>query len=91
LAAELETALDETSHLVQSHGGVFEVERDGQLLFSKKASGRFPTDGEVLQILHGLNSGLPLEQAQAEAGRNAPHPPSFFDWLSKLWQKKSAV
>jgi selT/selW/selH-like putative selenoprotein len=91
LAAELESNLDETSHLVQSHGGIFEVERDGQLIFSKKTAGRFPMDGEVLQIIHGLDTGMPLEQAQIEAGRGAPHPPSFMEWLSKLWKKKSPV
>jgi selenoprotein W-related protein len=33
--------------LVESSGGVFEVSRDGTLLFSKKQLGRFPTDEEV--------------------------------------------
>jgi selenoprotein W-related protein len=34
-----------------SHGGVFEVTVDGNLVFSKKALGRFPEDGEVLGII----------------------------------------
>jgi selenoprotein W-related protein len=34
-----------------SHGGVFEVTADGRLVFSKKSLGRFPNDGEVLEIL----------------------------------------
>jgi selenoprotein W-related protein len=33
--------------LVKSSGGVFEISRDGKLLFSKKKLGRFPTDEEV--------------------------------------------
>jgi selT/selW/selH-like putative selenoprotein len=33
--------------LVKSSGGVFEIEREGHLVFSKKASGRFPSDTEV--------------------------------------------
>lgn len=33
--------------LVKSKGGAFEVFRDGQLLFSKKQLGRFPTDEEI--------------------------------------------
>jgi selenoprotein W-related protein len=33
--------------LVPSHGGRFEVSLDGKLVFSKKATGRFPEDGEV--------------------------------------------
>jgi selT/selW/selH-like putative selenoprotein len=33
--------------LVRSSGGVFEIIVDGQLKFSKKALGRFPSDAEV--------------------------------------------
>ena len=33
--------------LVASSGGVFEVTIDGELRFSKRALGRFPTDEEV--------------------------------------------
>ena len=38
-------------HLRRSGGGVFEVTVDGRLAFSKKATGRFPTDEEVLRTL----------------------------------------
>lgn len=37
--------------LIEGSGGVFEVEVDGQLVFSKKALGRFPSDDEILQKL----------------------------------------
>jgi selT/selW/selH-like putative selenoprotein len=33
--------------LHKSGGGVFEIAVDGKLAYSKKASGRFPTDAEV--------------------------------------------
>lgn len=33
--------------LVRSGGGVFEISVDGNLVFSKKATGRFPTDEEI--------------------------------------------
>ena len=33
--------------LVESSGGVFEITRDGALLFSKKQLGRFPYDTEI--------------------------------------------
>ncbi len=36
------------SELVASSGGVFEVSVDGRLVFSKRESGRFPDDGEVV-------------------------------------------
>ena len=37
--------------LVPSHGGVFEVSLDGQLVFSKKRTGRHPTVKEIKEIL----------------------------------------
>jgi len=36
--------------LVPGVGGVFEITVDGKLAFSKKATGRFPTDEEVEAI-----------------------------------------
>jgi len=33
--------------LVQGRGGVFDIRRDGQLVYSKKSSGRYPTDAEL--------------------------------------------
>lgn len=33
--------------LAKSSGGVFEIERDGVLVFSKKKLDRFPTEQEV--------------------------------------------
>jgi selenoprotein W-related protein len=33
--------------LVRSSGGVFEISRDGKLVFSKKKLDRFPTEDEV--------------------------------------------
>ena len=42
------------SHLVASGGGVFEVEVDGSLVFSKRAEDRFPDDGEVVTRIKAL-------------------------------------
>jgi len=44
--------------LIPSSGGVFEVRRDGELIFSKLKSGRFPAAGEILSLLqkHGQNT-----------------------------------
>ena len=38
-------------HLRKSGGGVFEITIDGRLAYSKKATGRFPTDEELLATL----------------------------------------
>jgi selT/selW/selH-like putative selenoprotein len=37
--------------LHKSGGGVFEITVDGRLAFSKKATGGFPTDQEVISLL----------------------------------------
>ena len=37
--------------IVPSGGGVFEVTRDGELLFSKKQTGRFPEWEEIRSAL----------------------------------------
>jgi selT/selW/selH-like putative selenoprotein len=36
-----------TVQLIESGGGVFEVRKDGKLIFSKKAVGRFPSEKEI--------------------------------------------
>jgi selenoprotein W-related protein len=42
--------------LIDSGGGVFEVVADGNLIFSKKALGRFPEDEEVFKEIRSLQS-----------------------------------
>jgi len=46
-AARLQQAAGAEVELVKGTGGVFEVRVDGALKFSKKATGRFPTDAEL--------------------------------------------
>ncbi len=78
MAAEIEDKLDESSKLFQSSGGVFEIEYKGQLIFSKKATGRFLEDGEVLRVVANLEQGMSLQDAQSEAAKGIPQLPSFF-------------
>jgi len=47
LAADIEAQFGLQPTLIKSRGGVFEVSLDGELLFSKKEAGRFPTSAEV--------------------------------------------
>jgi len=51
LAAILDKEFDVSSELVASGGGVFEVTIDGQTIFSKRSLGRFPDDGEVIELI----------------------------------------
>jgi selenoprotein W-related protein len=47
LAAEIKKKYNVDAELIPSSGGVFEVVNDGQLIFSKKALGRFPEPEEI--------------------------------------------
>jgi selenoprotein W-related protein len=67
LAADLEKTFGSSVQIIESSGGVFEVERDGVLLYSKKALGRFPEEGEVLGITRALEKGQSLPEAQKTA------------------------
>jgi len=39
------------TELIESSGGVFEVECDGKTVFSKKKLGRFPEKGEIERVM----------------------------------------
>jgi selT/selW/selH-like putative selenoprotein len=51
LAAAIEKELGIKAEYIKSGGGVFEVEADGQLIFSKKKEYRFPEDREIIEKL----------------------------------------
>ncbi|MCW5823212.1 MAG: Rdx family protein [Cyanobacteria bacterium TGS_CYA1] len=53
MAADLRQKFGIDSELVQSSGGVFEVEFNDKLLFSKHSLGRFPGDTEVQDLIRG--------------------------------------
>jgi selenoprotein W-related protein len=43
--------------LIQSSGGVFEVEVDGRIAFSKKSAKRHAEPGEVVRLVKQTTSG----------------------------------
>ncbi len=43
--------MDLKAELLPGEAGVFDVERDGALIFSKTETGRFPDDEEILALL----------------------------------------
>jgi selenoprotein W-related protein len=56
LAAEIRKAYPQAEVvLIESAGGVFEVEVDGRRVFSKKGAARHPAPGEVLQLIKQLH------------------------------------
>ncbi len=42
---------DVNVQLIKSDGGVFEVMQSDKLIFSKKQTGRFPEDSEIINAL----------------------------------------
>ena len=51
LAEAVEAEFGITPDLIKSGGGVFEIEVDGDLVFSKKTQFRFPEHQEIIDIL----------------------------------------
>ncbi len=52
MKAELEQRYPDIQvELIESKGGVFEVKKDGKLIFSKKELGRFPEHEEIFAKL----------------------------------------
>ncbi len=51
LVAKIKEDMDITEKLIPSSGGVFEVKANGKLIFSKRQSGRFPENEEIVEIL----------------------------------------
>jgi len=52
----LHQSLGVEPELIAGRGGVFEVAVDGRTVFSKKEAGRFPEDGEVLDLIRSATS-----------------------------------
>ena len=82
----MESELKADCQIQPAEGGVFEVEDKGVLIFSKKATGRMPEDGEVRKIIKGLADGLSLEEAQSLAG---PPASAILEWIFGLFRAPS--
>jgi len=52
LAEQLRSRYDDIEvELIKSSGGVFEIHREGELIFSKLQIGRFPENAEIFDVL----------------------------------------
>jgi predicted Rdx family selenoprotein len=51
---------------VRLSDGVFEIYRDEELIFSKRASGKFPAQNEIVTLVKALEAGRTLDEARAE-------------------------
>lgn len=50
-AAEIMGEYRVQAEMIRGSGGVFEVTLDGETVFSKKAVGRFPVEGEICDLV----------------------------------------
>jgi selenoprotein W-related protein len=51
VAAEIAAEFRSQPELIKGAGGIFTVTADGALVYDKKATGRFPDEGEITGIL----------------------------------------
>jgi len=51
LAESIDRKYGVKAKLIESGGGAFEVRKDGKLVFSKKATGRFPDNKELFKAI----------------------------------------
>lgn len=51
MAADIKAATGIDAELIRGGGGIFDVTVDGERIFSKHATGRFPASEEILRQL----------------------------------------
>jgi len=51
VSAEVRDVVGVEATLIVGSGGIFDVKRDGVLIFSKHKLGRFPNEGEIADLL----------------------------------------
>ncbi len=51
MAARIKQATGSEPELIRGGDGIFDVVRDGELLFSKHEAGRFPEEDEIVALL----------------------------------------
>lgn len=60
------------AELVRLSGGVFEIYRNGEAVYSKKGTGKFPAEREVVTLLRELEAGKTLAEARATFAASKP-------------------
>ena len=54
MRSSLDSKFGTLAETIPSSGGVFEIIVNGSLIFSKKQLGRFPNDGEIVQLIREM-------------------------------------
>jgi predicted Rdx family selenoprotein len=50
VSAEIKNVSDDEITLIPGEGGIFEIRRDGEVLFKKERTGGFPAKGEAAAL-----------------------------------------
>ena len=61
LAEKIKVATGNNPDLYKSSGGAFEISVDNKLMYSKKATGRFPEDEDIIALLKS-EADSPVQQ-----------------------------
>ncbi|MFT4815719.1 MAG: selenoprotein W-related protein [Pseudohongiellaceae bacterium] len=56
MLAEIKSAAGVSADLIPGSAGIFEVKKDGVVIFSKNKLGRFPKEGEIAELLTKVQS-----------------------------------
>lgn len=54
LAAKIQEAFGDESFLIEGAGGIFDVNVDGKLVYSKHETGEFPNEDALIEELRAL-------------------------------------
>ena len=57
MLAETKLAAGVSADLIPESAGIFEVKKDGVVIFSKYKLGCFPEEGEIVELLTEVQSG----------------------------------
>ena len=56
MAAEISEKIGVKAELIKGDNGVFDVQADGNLIYSKHREGRFPDPAKIITALHKAKS-----------------------------------
>ena len=86
ISDQLEKDFKEQSLLEPATNGVFDIEDNNVLMFSKLECGRFPEDGEIKTILENIYRGLDLREAKSQAALSVGRGDSIIEWFFGLFR-----
>lgn len=69
MAAEIVGEFQSQPEMTRGSGGIFVVTLDGEVIYDKKAKGRFPEEGEITAIVRAKRGRAPAGHQPAQPKR----------------------